>query len=463
MTVIRSRPPLPDDRVTVSSRRPVVGMLGDVLQIYSAAFQCGQHQQQEIRAKGPSPNLISQRSPFDLHPGLAQAPRQVSEIDIQCAHALLQEGNDCPLPFLLSDFGKRSHHPLQAATTASYLMPFSVARLRAWLYNGINIDAVWRGEMEHFLKSAKARTLSVKRVMRMTEEEAFTEFRKLRWPDTDGEAVCPHCGYERCYFIRSRSIFKCAACRRQFSVTSGTIFSSAKLPLRDYLAVIALYVHNAKGISAIQVSRSMGISYKAAFVLLHKLREAIEDGRADMKVGGLVEMDAAYYGGSVRPLNTGRDGARPKGKRPKKKCVLTLVQRDGPAVTVLVESENTDDVLAAAAKHVLPGSTVYADEHGAYDALHARYETFRINHRWSYAEGHVSTNRAESFHSRMRRAEIGVYHRISGRYISRYAAEMAHRHDRRRVDSRAIFREVTEMALNHPVSREWKGYWQARA
>ncbi|MFC4349493.1 IS1595 family transposase [Kordiimonas lipolytica] len=298
--------------------------------------------------------------------------------------------------------------------------------------------------------------------MRMSEDEAFATFAMLRWPDTEGEAVCPHCGHDKCYLIKTRRRFKCAACRKQFSITSGTIFHSAKLELRDYLAVIALFVNAVKGISALQVSRDVDISYKAAFVLLHKLREAIDGTRSDITLSGEVEIDGAYYGGHVRPSNGGREGRKPSKKR-RKKCVLTLVQRGGATVTKVIPSENTDDVLDIARKHIAQDSVVFADEHGAYDVLHARYEVYRINHRWSYSDGIACTNQAESFHARMRRAEIGQYHRISNRYLSQYASEIAYRSDRKRVDNGTVFSEVTEMALATPASRTWIGYWQKRA
>lgn len=118
---------------------------------------------------------------------------------------------------------------------------------------------------------------------------------------------------------------------------------------------------------------------------------------------------------------------------------------------------------SAMGRHIALGSTIFADEHGSYDVLHAKYKTFRINHRLSYSNGQACTNQAESFHSRMRRAEIGQYHRISGPYLEQYAFEIAYRSDRRRAHNGAIFHELGEMALRHPVSRRWKGYWQARA
>jgi transposase-like protein len=127
---------------------------------------------------------------------------------------------------------------------------------------------------QHFLLSAKARTLSLKTVYRMGEEAAYNLFCEMRWPDTEGEPVCPRCGCTEAYGIPTRRKFKCVACHHQFSVTSGTIFASRKLSFTDLLAAIAIFVNGAKGISALQASRDLDCQYKTAFVLCHKLREA---------------------------------------------------------------------------------------------------------------------------------------------------------------------------------------------
>jgi transposase-like protein len=326
------------------------------------------------------------------------------------------------------------------------------------------------GQPLHFLKRSAARTLSAWAVSQMSETEAYSLFLRLRWPETDGVPSCPHCGTLRCYDIRTRQIFKCSACRKTFSAKSGTIFHSTKLPYAKVLYLIILFVNAAKGISALQISRDIGINYKSAFVLLHKLRQAIEEGRSNMTLDGEVEIDGAYYGGHTRPANAGKMGqkaAKEAGKRDqakltKKLCILVMVQRNGCTIPMLVKSETTQAALNAASKHIKPGSTIYADEHRSYDALHAWYATHRINHQRAFADGAISTNQAESFHSRMRRAEIGQYHRISGKYLLRYAWEAAYRSDRRRTDNGAVFYELTELAATHPVSRDWKGYWQAR-
>lgn len=108
----------------------------------------------------------------------------------------------------------------------------------------------------------------------------------------------------------------------------------------------------------------------------------------------------------------------------------------------------------------MTGSTIYADEASHWDALHARYLTKRINHSECYSDGDACTNMAESFFSRLRRAEIGTHHHISGRYLHAYASEMAWREDNRRVDNGELYLMAVNAALSHGVSRQWKGYWQ---
>ncbi|NNX19929.1 IS1595 family transposase, partial [Roseobacter sp. HKCCD8979] len=128
---------------------------------------------------------------------------------------------------------------------------------------------------QHFLLSAAARTLSLKAIFSEGEDTAYARFRRLRWPETDGAPVCPTCGCLDIYDLTTRRRFKCAACHRQFSVTSGTIFASRKLSFVDLLGAICLFVNASKGLSAVQLSRDLDVQHKTAFVLMHKLREAM--------------------------------------------------------------------------------------------------------------------------------------------------------------------------------------------
>jgi transposase-like protein len=129
---------------------------------------------------------------------------------------------------------------------------------------------------QHFLLSAKARTLSLAMVLRMTDLEAETSFRNLRW--VDGKAICPHCECPTVYECRRPSgalRFRCKACRKDFSITSGTLFAHHKMSLQTYLAAIAIFCNEVKGKSALALSRDLGTQYKTAWVLAHKLREAM--------------------------------------------------------------------------------------------------------------------------------------------------------------------------------------------
>ena len=146
--------------------------------------------------------------------------------------------------------------------------------------NATTIDA------SHFLLSAKARTLSLVQVARLSDDQAHATFRALRWHETGGEPVCPACGCVAVYEYRTRRLFKCQGCGKQFTVTSGTTFHGRKLPMRDYLMAIAIFANAAKGLSALQLGRDLDVSYKTAFVLAHKLREAMGADQAKYQPQG---------------------------------------------------------------------------------------------------------------------------------------------------------------------------------
>src|ERR1700677_4757050 len=162
---------------------------------------------------------------------------------------------------------------------------------------------------QHFLLSRPAKSLSLAQVFRMSDAEAEAIFAKVRWAETNGAPVCPSCGGLNAYDCRRPNgspRFRCRACKCDFSTTSGTLFASHKLPLRAYLAAIAVFCNEVKGKSALALSRDLGLSYKTAFVLLHKLREAMAAEMRGRVIGGegkVAEVDSGYFGGYVRPAN----------------------------------------------------------------------------------------------------------------------------------------------------------------
>jgi transposase-like protein len=263
-----------------------------------------------------------------------------------------------------------------------------------------------------------------------------------------------------CYEYASRPIFKCKGCGHQFSVTSGTIFASRKLPMRDYLLAIAIFVNGAKGHSALQLSRDLDVQYKTAFVLAHKLREAMSAEHAGKTLSGEVEIDGAYFGGYIRPENRKEDRIDRRlseHRTGKRRCVVVMRERTGRTLPFVVLAE--DDALPMVRRVVETGSTLYADEAASWDVLHAHYDARRINHSIAFSDEGACTNQAESFFSRLRRAEIGQHHCISN-HLHQYAGEMAWREDNRRKPNGTQFMNVAGAALGHPVSREWCGYWQ---
>ncbi len=319
----------------------------------------------------------------------------------------------------------------------------------------------------HFLLSAKARSLSIGTVLRMSDTKAEQTFAAVRWPATNGKAVCPHCGCPTCYEARRANgalRFRCKACRKDFSLTSGTLFAWHKLPLRIYLAATVIFCNEVKGKSALALSRDLSVQYKTAFVLSHKLREAMATEVKGYKLGGVgktVEVDGAYFGGYAKPANhkeNRRDRRLAKNQTGKRQCVVVIRQRDGFVMPSAFKTEGS--ALAYIRSHVAAGTEIHADEANSWNDLHGHYVVKRINHQFSYSDGIACTNGAESFFSRLRRGEVGHHHHIAGAYLARYAQESAFREGHRRDDNGTQVRGVVGLALKARPSVDFCGYWQ---
>lgn len=314
---------------------------------------------------------------------------------------------------------------------------------------------------QHYLLSAASKTLKLKDIYRAGEEAAYAMFRALRWPETDGEAVCPRCGCCEAYDIATRRKFKCKACYHQFSVTSGTIFASRKLSFMDMLAAICIIANASKGLSAVQLSRDVGVQYKTAFVLAHKIREALARETTETKLDREVEIDGAYFGGKIRPANheTKRvDRRLAQHQTGKRRVVIALRQRKGRTLTFVRRSEA--EGVSIARERVAAGAFIHADEAAHWDSLDTFFPVARINHSEGYSINGVCTNQAESYFSRLRRMVGGQHHHVSPQYLHQYAAHAAWLEDHRRESNGALAGRIVRNAMTAPVSRQWKGYWQ---
>lgn len=320
---------------------------------------------------------------------------------------------------------------------------------------------------QHFLLSRQAKTLNLASIFKMTDAEVERTFRQVRWPNTNGAAICPSCGGIDAYDCRRPNgapRFRCQACGKDFSITSGTLFASHKMPLRSYLLAIAIFANEVKGKSALALSRDLGTSYKTSFVLAHKLREAMAEEMKGRMIGGegkVAEIDGGYFGGYVKPANhkvNRRDRRFTENQSGKRKVVVVIRERGGNTLPGVFTSEAA--ALSFIRNRVAKDTVVHADEAPGWNDLHARFEMKRINHLESYSADGACTNSAELFFSRLRRAEVGHHHHIAGTYLVRYAQEAAYREDNRRVANGDQVGNVIGLALNAKPSVDFGGYWQ---
>jgi transposase-like protein len=208
----------------------------------------------------------------------------------------------------------------------------------------------------------------------MSDAEAEAAFIRVRW--ADGKPICPHCQCPIVWDCRKpngTAQWKCKACRKLFSVTSGTIFAHQKMGLRNYLAAIAIFCNEVKGKSALALSRDLQVHYRTAFVLAHKIREAMASEMKGMKLGGegeTVEIDGMYAGGYVKPANlkeNRKDRRLAKNQNGKRRVVVVVRERGGRTLPAVFKSEGA--ALGWIKSRVSRDSRLMADEANPWNDL----------------------------------------------------------------------------------------------
>jgi transposase-like protein len=348
---------------------------------------------------------------------------------------------------------------------------------------------------QHFLLSAKLRDYTAYDVSMLSEAECFIKFAEFRWGSLDG-AICPSCGVcDRPYIRQERKQLRCRHCDHHFSPTVGTPFADRKLDFKQLLLTVALYVSSAKGISACQLSRLIGVQYKTALVLVSKLRECLLRGRDTEMLHGVIEADGGHFCGKPRKGNLrmktrsqdvvanleakyarqkkpprkprSKAEARNWARRALKRVVMVVRQigekgQGGERTRIAVAySENQAVATRMMRELVVPGATIMTDENNAYDVLSTWFDHHCVEHAVEYvsADG-VNENQAESFFSRMRRAEYGTYHGYRPKYLWDYAQEFAWREDVRQKTELEKTQDLFERFFKNGLSRWFRGYWQ---
>lgn len=262
----------------------------------------------------------------------------------------------------------------------------------------------------------------------------------IRWPNGP---VCPHCGSaeEGHYALKGKAhrpgLWKCKDCREQFSVTVGTVFERSKVPLTKWLQATFLMCSSKKGISSAQLQRTLGVTYKTAWFLSHRIRLAMDQPAGVFGTGGgVVEADETYIGkveGSMTRAElraAHKAGQNPK--FPRKSMVFALLERDGKVRSRHISGEAFDQIKSAF-NQVAPGAHLMTDESRLYNAVGKTFASHgRVNHSAKeYARGHVTTNTIEGYFSVFKRGMKGVYQHCREAHLHRYLAEFDFRYNNR--------------------------------
>jgi transposase-like protein len=266
------------------------------------------------------------------------------------------------------------------------------------------------------------------------ENEARLYLERVRWPNGP---VCPHCGSEKDHYSLKdregsethvrRGVWKCKECRKQFSVTVGTVFEKSHIPLNKWLLASFLLCSSKKGMSAHQLHRMLNVTYKTAWFMFHRLRYAM-DQKGEEKFQGTVEADETYVGGKAK-------GKRGRGAE-KKTPVFSLVERNGSVRSTPVDRVTGKNLKAIIRQNVETTATVMTDDFGAYIGLGKEFASHHvINHgKKEYVRGNVHTNTIEGYFSILKRGIIGVYQHVGKQHLHRYLSEFDFRYNGRKID-----------------------------
>jgi transposase-like protein len=279
------------------------------------------------------------------------------------------------------------------------------------------------------------------------DDHAFDFLKSIRWPD--GVVKCPRCGSKYVFFLSTRKIWKCKAKheKQQFSVKVGTVLEDSPIALDKWLCAFWLIANAKNGISSYELSRSIGITQKSAWFMLHRIRLAMQDGSIE-KFSGRVEADETFIGGVARNMHADRK-AKFQNTRGGigKVAVMGLLERNSPERASRIKARVVRNVRRGGLQkeireQVVEGSEIYTDELRSYSGLERDYIHKVINHAECYAKGHVHTNGLENFWSLLKRGIKGTYVSVEPFHLFRYLDEQSFRFNERKDNDAGRFVKV---------------------
>jgi transposase-like protein len=272
--------------------------------------------------------------------------------------------------------------------------------------------------------------------------DVATEFvAKMRWPNGP---VCPKCGGVEHSYLTTRRVWKCKQkeCRKQFSVKVGSIFEDSPLGLDKWLPAVWLVANSKNGISSHELARSLGVTQKSAWFMLHRIRLAMQTGTFD-KLDGEIEVDESFIGGLARNMHDDRRKQKIGGTGGRDKSVVLGMRQRGGETRAQVIPDTTKDTLHGAIRdHVEPGANVYTDAYRSYRGLSADYDHEVVDHAEKYVDGQVHTNGLENFWSLVKRGLHGTYISVEPFHLFRYIDERVFTYNLRELDDYGRFATV---------------------
>jgi transposase-like protein len=265
-------------------------------------------------------------------------------------------------------------------------------------------------------------------------DRAFEFAKKFRWPD--GKVVCPRCGKAKHSFIKTRRIWFCYECKKQFTLKLGTVFEDSPLGLDKWMAGFWMLVNCKNGISSMEIHRALGITQKAAWFMLQRLRLAVQDNFFGSKLGGNgaeIEVDESFIGGKARNMHVSERKRRITGTGSKDKtAVMGILERGGKIRTTVVPNRKKQALQGEVRKHVEAGAALYSDALLSYEGLAGDYAHKVVDHAVQYVDGRVHTNGLENFWSLLKRGISGTYVSVEPFHLHRYLDEQSFRYNNRK-------------------------------
>ncbi|HEY6768604.1 MAG TPA: IS1595 family transposase [Candidatus Sulfotelmatobacter sp.] len=281
----------------------------------------------------------------------------------------------------------------------------------------------------------KPKTLQEAVVYFSDPQRAFEYAVKLRWPD--GNVVCPRCGKAKHSFIKTRRIWFCYECKKQFSLKVGTIFEDSPLGLDKWMIAFWLLSNNKNGISSYELGKALGIHQNSAWFMLQRIRLVMQDSFFGSKLGGgegaEIEVDESFIGGKARNMHVSERKRRITGTGTKDKtAVMGILERGGKIRTTVVPNRKKTALQGEVRKHVTAGAALYSDALLSYDGLATDYAHKVVDHAVQYMDGRVHTNGLENFWSLLKRGISGTYVSVEPYHLFRYLDEQSFRYNTRK-------------------------------